>query len=469
MRKAKIGILTFSDGRKFVHEELKSMNQRFLDRVVSTLEGTGEVEVVTGDQIIWTPLLAKQQAQKMRAQDVDGTIFNFSIWSFPHLAAIAAENGQPPYLMLSNLNPSYPGLVGMMASAGSLDQLGIRNWRVWGDIAEDQHLLRRVLAFCRAARVVNTLRGQTYGLIGGRSLGMYTAVSDLRQWQHIFGVDVEHVDQLEIVRLAEEVSETEAEKGLRWLEDNIGKIHYDGKKLTPEKLKYQVRCYEATKRIIAEKGLDFVGIKCQPELSDNYVTQCLSAAFLNDPYDWDGEHDPIVCACEVDMDGALTMQILKLLSGDPVLFMDFRHYDEKENIYVFCNCGSQATYYAGRSKDPGGNLKGVHFYPQILYYPAGGATVQYVGRAGEVTLARLARSNGQYWMAIMPGEFVEYPRSKCEPTTKEWPHCFTRLGVSPERLISEYGSNHTHGVYGNWTDELALICEMLGIGSTVYA
>ncbi|MCD6170723.1 MAG: L-fucose/L-arabinose isomerase family protein [Candidatus Latescibacteria bacterium] len=468
MRKARIGILTFSDGRQFVHQQLEPLNQRLLGRVVVALQETGEVEVIPGQQIIWTSQLARQEAQRMRAQDVDATIFNYSIWAFPHLSAIAAENGQPPYLLLSNLNPTYPGLVGMMAAAGSLDQLGIPNWRLWGDISSDKKLLDQVLCFCRAARAVHDLRGQTYGLIGGRSLGMYTAVSDTRQWQEVFGVDVEHVDQLEIVRLAEQVPNTQAEKALKWLEQNVGEIHYDGKKLTPQKLKYQIKCYEATKRIIREKALDFVGIKCQPELSDNYVTQCLSAAFLNDKYDWNGSHEPIVCACEVDMDGALTMQILKLLSDDPVLFMDFRHYDEEEQVFVFCNCGSQATYYAGRSDDPKENLKNVHLYPQTIYYPAGGATVQYVARAGEVTLARLARSNGQYWMAIMPGEFVEYPRSKCNQTQTEWPHCFTKLYVSPEKLISEYGSNHAHGVYGNWTEELVAVCKMLGIKSVVY-
>lgn len=45
----------------------------------------------------------------------------------------------------------------------------------------------------------------------------------------------------------------------------------------------------------------------------------VAEAFLNDPYDWDGPHEPIVAATESDMDGALTMQIFKLLTGFPVL------------------------------------------------------------------------------------------------------------------------------------------------------
>ena len=41
----------------------------------------------------------------------------------------------------------------------------------------------------------------------------------------------------------------------------------------------------------------------------------LAEAFLNDMYDWDGAHEPIVAATESDMDGALTMQLFKHLTG----------------------------------------------------------------------------------------------------------------------------------------------------------
>lgn len=70
-------------------------------------------------------------------------------------------------------------------------------------------------------------------------------------------------------------------------------------------------------------------------------------SFCNDPYDWDGPKEPVVYACEADCDAALTMQILKLLTHDPVIFMDVRHYDAENDVMVFCNCGSQSTYYAG--------------------------------------------------------------------------------------------------------------------------
>ena len=47
--------------------------------------------------------------------------------------------------------------------------------------------------------------GSTFGRIGGRPMGMYTAVANADQWMRQFGVDVEEIDQWEIVRRCESV------------------------------------------------------------------------------------------------------------------------------------------------------------------------------------------------------------------------------------------------------------------------
>ena len=78
--KRKLGLLTFSDGRKAVHEELLPVNKKFHDEVVSALEATGEVEVIPGETIIHEPRQAREQAAKLKTARVDATILNFSIW-----------------------------------------------------------------------------------------------------------------------------------------------------------------------------------------------------------------------------------------------------------------------------------------------------------------------------------------------------------------------------------------------------
>ena len=83
----------------------------------------------------------------------------------------------------------------------------------------------------------------------------------------------------------------------------------------------------------------------------------VTEAFLNDPYDWEGPKTDPVCATEADMDGALTMQILKQLSGTPVLFADVRHYHADLDIWDLCNSGQHATWFAARSDDPAENMR----------------------------------------------------------------------------------------------------------------
>ena len=66
---------------------------------------------------------------------------------------------------------------------------------------------------------------------------MYSATVSMQHWQKKFGIDIEHVDQSEIVRLAETIPQVQVDRAFKWLNENIGKIHYDEKRLTEEKLK----------------------------------------------------------------------------------------------------------------------------------------------------------------------------------------------------------------------------------------
>jgi L-fucose isomerase len=471
MKRIKVGILTFSDGRDYIHQELLETNWRYQRGLMKALDATGEVEVVAGEAIISNSEVAQQEGRRLAAAGVDVTILNYAIWCFPHLTAMATNFAPGPYLLFCNLHPSEPGMVGMMAAAGTLDQLGLPHTRVWGDSA-DPDTMARVMTFIRAAGALSHLRGQTYGLFGGRPLGMYTAVSNLDQWRMMFGLDVEHIEQYDVMRYAAEVDPARVDAGLVWLEKHVGSIRYDGKALTPEKLKQQIRSYHAYRRLIDERKLDFIGTKAHGDLTDHFVTVDVAEAFLNDPYDWEGPHEPIIAATEADMDGALTMQIFKHIARQPVLFADVRHYDATEQVWFFSNSGTHATYFAGASLDPAVNLKQVTFHPEVSYYPAGGASVHHFAAPGRVTLARLARKAGKYCLAIVPAEFVNFPREQMlamgQTTTPEWPIAFTRLQVPEDDFLANYPCNHIHGCYGDWVQELVTVARLLKIDVRVY-
>ena len=85
---------------------------------------------------------------------------------------------------------------------------------------------------------------------------------------------------------------TENKAGQLVKEQNCRKVGYDGSVLTPDKLRTQIRSYYGLKDIIAQRGLDFIGIKAHGDLTEYYCTMDLAEAFLNDPYDWDAPRSP---------------------------------------------------------------------------------------------------------------------------------------------------------------------------------
>jgi L-fucose isomerase len=463
---ARIGVLTFSDGRDFVSRDLETFTADVEGRIAGALRDRGH-EVITGDGAITSNELARDHARRLAANDPDLTILNIPVWSWPNFPLIAARHTPGPLTIFSNLDPQYPGMVGMLAAAGALDQVGRRFARVWGDIAEPS-VSAAIEVQVAAAQAVGSLDGAVFGRVGGRSMGMNTAVAHGDEWMRRFGVDVEEIDQLEIVRRAEQVPAARTAAGREWLERHAAGVHYDGKQLTPALLERQIGAYYAMRELIEEWNLDFSGIKGQPELTNRFATMDVTEAFLNDPYDWDGPKATHVCATEADMDGALTMQILKSLSGGtPVLFADLRHYNREHDFWDLCNSGQHPTWFATRSDDPEENLRKVHLYPEGFYFPAGGASIHHLAAPGEFTFARLTRDAEGYRMHVLAGELVEFDPALNEAlmheSTYEWPHAFARLEAPVDEVLTRYASNHIHAIPGDHTSALRAVCEHLGV------
>ncbi|MGA2513072.1 MAG: L-fucose/L-arabinose isomerase family protein [Candidatus Limnocylindrales bacterium] len=461
---ARIGLLSFSDGRDFVREETDPFVAEVEQRIERKFKGGGH-EVRRAGSAIWSNETAVQEARAMSAWRPDLTIFSYPVWALPDLTILAAREILGPVMLFSSTDPKYRGLTGMLGAAGGLEQEGRRHDRVWGDI-EDPAVFTRISQIACAAFAVRRLEGQTFGRIGGQSMGMYTAVNSPDRWISQFGIDVEEIDEWEIVRRSEAVDPHRARAGRGWLEAHAT-VHYDGKRLTPDLLERQIRFYHAVRELIDERHLDFTGIQGQPELTTHFCTTDIAEAFLNDPYDWEGPKAVHVCASEADMDGALTMQILHGLSGTPVLFADLRHYHADRGIWDLCNSGQHATWFAARSPDPAENLRRVHLYPADFHFPAGGASVHHLAAPGAFTFARLTHVGSRCRMQILRGRLEQYDAATntmlMGQSTFTWPHAFARFTASQNQILARFRANHIHAVPGNFIPELRAACHMLDL------
>jgi L-fucose isomerase len=209
-----------------------------------------------------------------------------------------------------------------------------------------------------------------------------------------------------------------------------------------------------------------VGVKCQPELSDGYVSQCVAHTLMNGRLDADGAKPATVHACESDADGALTMQILHLLTGGhPVALLDVRWLNQSTGLWTLANCGATAAAFCASPADPTG-LSAIHLVPHAFGQGGGGALSAVIAPQS-VTLARLCRRDGAYWMAIVSGCTEYATREDRALTTPAFPQAFLRTTAGRD-FILEYGSNHLHLTSGEYVEELVAFCRQAGIAYKVW-
>jgi L-fucose isomerase len=470
MGKPKIGLMTFGDEREYMWDGyFGPLTQPRHEEAREYLSGL-PLELVAFDEVARSRDIIERQIQALQAAGIEALFAHTPCWCTPNLASGAVQRLGLPTVVMTSTSAATHGMVGMLATAGTLSQVGVEHIRVRDDFGTPV-FEEKVLPFFRAAAAKARLQGRRMGLFGGRSLGIDTGTFDPMQWRAQFGVDVQHIDQLEIVRRAELIDADRVANMMDWAREQFAGIAFDDGKLTEERLEFQLRCYLANKDINAEQGLDFISVKCMTELSDHYVPQCISAALMPSPYDGEGSKASCAMSCEADADGALTMEMLKEVSGGgATMFGDVSHMDVSKKILYLPNCGGMCSWFAGRSDNPSDNLGKIELRPSVR--PGGGATTYFTAAPGPITLARLYRVCGEYRMAIIPGDAITMTEEDLADFVRErgkhqLPTAFVKVDCDLNNLVDEFGSNHISGVAGRWVKELVQLCEMLDIEPVV--
>lgn len=459
--KGKIAVISLGDSRRDFYETRRHIAEEETGRLVEALSEFYDVYVPETafniDEVL-------QVADEIRRQLIVQVVIHIPIWITPNLALRAAESTPYPVVLFGNTRKDSSSTVALLATAGMLSQSGKAFKRVMGDI-RDGAVFSQVRNVLEGVMAVEGLRRSSFGMIGGRSIGIGTTVADPSQWQRLFGVEFDHCDQYEIVYRAKELDEARVQKHVDWVKEHFT-IQYGGL-FTSEKLELQVRSYLALKDIARERCYSFMGVKCQPDMSDHFVLQCLGVALLNNNVDGEGPKAPIPTSCECDCDGALTMKLLSLCAGGaPSCLVDIRYFSGEDREFILANCGSMAPYFAD-PKNSNHGLKETYLLPHV-FGQAGGAAVQMVARAGAITCARLIRDKGRYILTCFEGEMYEKPREELHKTNYSYPTQFIRADIDYEKFFHTMNSNHLHTVYGSYKEVLRNFCEITGIEFICY-
>ena len=167
------------------------------------------------------------------------------------------------------------------------------------------------------------------------------------------------------------------------------------------------------------------------------------------------------------------MEILKQVSGGkPVLFGDLSYINESLNTIYIPNCGALCTWYAARSDHPNENLKNIQLRPAVR--PGGGAITYFTAAPGPITLARLYRKAGKYFMAIISGEAIDLTPQDLNEFIQargahQLPTAFIKVNADINEILGTIGSNHISGVAGFFINEIVRFSELLGIEYKVFS
>lgn len=479
--KAVVGVVTFTDPRDTGLATERETYLRDSHRSLVRFLTNNDIKVIDPMKKLrknWTEkdmfgVRTKKEVDEateiLRRGKTESLILGCWHWTEPMLPIMLVRELDMPVLLYANHNPAWAG-------STCLSSTGASFW----ENAANENMLRHQRLQGRRERVLPWVRGVCAGsklsrgslLLWGPSycLRMEHLQDDLPRLKSFLVGDFIMEDQYSLVRRAEK----ELEEGKRidrmisWLKDGGCNIDMDGIMLTEESLRKEVALYLGAKDSVAEKiadGEPIMGasIRCQPELSIDYgVTPCLIPSLLPFPEDFEGRKPVVPVVCEGDIKGMVTCAVLHQMNpACPPLFGDLKYVDD--NLMIISNCGGASIYYSALSPRACDCLPDLWIKGQCQ--GASGGAVGFYSKPCDVTVARITRIDGEYWMQYGVGRITQMTDEIREKILwgKMWPNTPIRIEAPRDLLISAVGSNHYSASPGDMTLEIEAFCRLHGL------
>ena len=274
-----------------------------------------------------------------------------------------------------------PGAVYLASVLATHAQKGLPAFGIYGqDVKESddkeipEDVAEKLIRFARSAVAAASMKGKSYLQIGAVCMGIGGSIVDSGFLEDYFGMRLESVDEVELLRRMEEeiYDKEEFETAMNWVRENI-REGYDKnpefiqktRSQKDEDWKFTVKMMLIIKDLMSgnprlkndfpEEALGHnaiaSGFQGQRQWTDHYPNADFAEAMLNTSFDWGGIREPYILATENDVLNGISMLFMKLLTNRAQIFADVRTYWSEEAV-------KKATGYelAGEAKKAGGFL-----------------------------------------------------------------------------------------------------------------
>ena len=228
------------------------------------------------------------------------------------------------------------------------------------------------------------------GLVGERPDGFFTCDYDNREIEKKLNYSLKKIKLETLFNISKNVSTKDITKTKNQIKKDLKSVS----KLNANELNKSISIFHGLEKIKNDNKIDTFAIKCWPEMFTQFgCASCGPMAMMNEK--------GVSSACEADVLGSISCDILNKINNRPSLLVDVVDCDPKTDTLVFWHCGlapismakkntASATVHSNRRK-------------ALLH--------DFAFRPGKITIFRVSKSENKLKFIVIKGEVLDKKNS----------------------------------------------------------
>ena len=228
------------------------------------------------------------------------------------------------------------------------------------------------------------------GIIGERPEGFDTCDFNSKELKTKFNAKLANFNLEKLFDIASNIEK----KTINLTKKNISNNLKNLNKLNQKELNKSISLFHGLEKLHEKEKIDAFAIRCWPEMFTEYgCASCGPMAMMNEK--------KISAACEADVLGSLSCNILNQLNNKPALLVDIVDVDERDNTTVFWHCGLAPLSMAEKNS-PSATVHSNRRKP-LLH--------NFAFKAGTITIFRVSKSENKLKFIVMKGKVLKRKNS----------------------------------------------------------
>ncbi len=435
------------------------------DRVIKSVrKNIKEVELIYPDKeltdggLVTSVRDAEWTIKLFKERDIHGLIIGMMTFGeeIPNLLIAEAFDNLPIQIFATREGPftedgnrKSDSFCGTISTASGLVRRNVKFDFSGIYFPEEEEFISGVRRFSKAVNANTGFKGMRIGILGPRPAPFETCVINEIDLIEKFRIKVV---PFTLLKLKADMKSTK-DGDIREIKDSIKKS-YDCKFADDKIISKIAKLEHVLKKYAEKENLSGFAIQCWTAMQEEIgISPCLGMGRLTD--------SGIMCACEVDILGAVTMVIQHLLTfkKDVPHFIDWTIQNQKnENTFLAWHCGNAPISLRCKSCNPQINTHSVLGW-QIGYDKSYG-TAEFQLKEGLVTINRLIEIGGRFKMLSTVGEAV--PDDRILRGSWKWVKV-NDLKRLYRTIIEEGFVHHASMIFGDLRKEINTFCKFTGI------